>query len=110
MKFVDEARVKVQAGNGGRGSTSFRREMKVPFGGPDGGDGGDGGSVFAQADINLNTLADFRFNRVFRAQHGEQGQRKNCTGAAGADFEIAMPLGTQIYDSDTGELMGELTK
>ena len=110
MKFVDEATIRVEAGNGGRGHASFRREMKIPFGGPDGGDGGDGGSVFARADINLNTLADFRFNRVFRAQHGEQGQRKNCTGAAGADLEIAMPLGTQIYDADTGELIGELTK
>jgi GTP-binding protein len=110
MKFVDEATIRIEAGNGGRGHVSFRREMKVPFGGPDGGDGGDGGSIHAVADINLNTLADFRFNRVYRAQHGEQGHRKNCTGAAGADLDIAMPLGTQIYDADTGELMGELTK
>ena len=110
MKFVDEATIRIEAGNGGRGHVSFRREMKVPFGGPDGGDGGDGGSIHAVADINLNTLADFRFNRVYRAQHGEQGQRKNCTGAKGADLEIPMPLGTQIYDEDTGELMGELTK
>lgn len=110
MKFVDEATIRVEAGNGGRGHVSFRREMKVPFGGPDGGDGGDGGSVYARADTNLNTLADFRFNRVFRAQHGEQGQRKNCTGAKGVDLEIPMPLGTQIYDVDTGELMGELTR
>jgi len=110
MKFVDEATIRVEAGNGGRGHVSFRREMKVPFGGPDGGDGGDGGSLHAVADINLNTLADFRFNRVFRAQHGEQGQRKNCTGAKGADLDIPMPLGTMIYDADTGELMGELTR
>ena len=110
MKFVDEATIRIEAGNGGRGHVSFRREMKVPFGGPDGGDGGDGGSIHAVADINLNTLADFRFNRVFRAQHGEQGQRKNCTGAAGADLDIPMPLGTQIYDADTGDLMGELTR
>jgi GTPase len=110
MKFVDEATIRVEAGNGGRGHVSFRREMKVPFGGPDGGDGGDGGSVWAVADGNLNTLADFRFNRVFRAQHGEQGQRKNCTGAKGADLEVPMPLGTQVYDADTGELMGELTR
>jgi len=110
MKFVDEATIRIEAGNGGRGHVSFRREMKVPFGGPDGGDGGDGGSIHARADINLNTLADFRFNRVFRAQHGEQGQRKNCTGAKGADLDIPMPLGTQIYDADTGELMGELTR
>jgi GTP-binding protein len=110
MRFVDEATIRIEAGNGGRGHASFRREMKVPFGGPDGGDGGDGGSIYAHADINLNTLADFRFNRVYRAEHGEQGHRKNCTGKAGADLDIAMPLGTQIYDADTGELMGELTK
>lgn len=110
MKFVDEATIRIEAGDGGRGHVSFRREMKVPFGGPDGGDGGDGGSVYAKADINLNTLADFRFNRVFRAQHGEQGGRKNCTGAKGADLDIPMPLGTQIFDADTGELMGELTR
>ncbi|HUR40126.1 MAG TPA: GTPase ObgE [Verrucomicrobiae bacterium] len=110
MKFVDEALVRIEAGNGGRGHASFRREMKVPFGGPDGGDGGDGGNIWAKADINLNTLADFRFTRVFRAQHGEQGQRANCTGARGEDLDIPMPLGTQIYDQDTGELMGELTK
>jgi len=110
MKFVDEATIRIEAGNGGRGHASFRREMKVPFGGPDGGDGGDGGSIYAVGDINLNTLADFRFNRVYRAEHGEQGHRKNCTGKAGADLEIAMPLGTQIYDADTEELMGELTR
>ena len=110
MKFVDEASIRIEAGNGGRGHVSFRREMKVPFGGPDGGDGGDGGSIYAVADENLNTLADFRFNRVFRAEHGEQGGRKNCTGAAGADLVIGMPLGTQIFDADTGELMGELTR
>ncbi len=110
MRFVDEATIRIEAGNGGRGHSSFRREMKVPFGGPDGGDGGDGGSIYAVADINLNTLADFRFNRVYRAEHGEQGHRANCTGKAGADLDIAMPLGTQIYDADTEELMGELTK
>jgi GTPase len=110
MRFVDEATIRIEAGNGGRGHVSFRREMRIPFGGPDGGDGGDGGSVYAKADINLNTLADFRFNAVFRAEHGEQGQRKNCTGAKGADLEIPMPLGTMIYDADTGELMGELTR
>jgi GTP-binding protein len=110
MKFVDEATVRIEAGNGGRGHVSFRREMKVPFGGPDGGDGGDGGSIYAVADPNLNSLADFRFNRVFRAQHGEQGGRKNCSGSKGADLEIGMPLGTQVFDADTTELMGELTR
>ncbi len=110
MRFVDEALVRIEAGNGGRGHVSFRREMKVPFGGPDGGDGGDGGSVWAVADINLNTLADFRFTRAFRAQHGEQGGRKDCTGSKGEDLVVHMPLGTQIYDQDTGEMMGELTR
>lgn len=110
MKFVDEALVRIEAGNGGKGHMSFRREMKVPFGGPDGGDGGDGGSVYAVADINLNTLADFRFTRVFRAQHGEQGGRKEMTGGAGEDLDVHMPYGTMIYDQDTGELMGELTR
>ena len=110
MKFVDEAKIRVEAGNGGRGHISFRRERSIPFGGPDGGDGGDGGSVYAVADFNLNTLADFRFNRVFRAQHGESGGKSNCNGAGGHDLEIPVPLGTRIYDGDTGELIGELTR
>jgi GTPase len=109
MKFVDEATIRIEAGDGGRGHVSFRREKFVPFGGPDGGDGGDGGSVWAVADPNLNTLADFRFNRAYRAQHGEQGGRKNCSGAKGADLEIPMPYGTQVFDQDTGEMIGELT-
>ena len=110
MRFVDEATIRIEAGDGGRGHLSFLREKKVPFGGPDGGDGGDGGSVFAVADPNLNTLADFRFNRVFRAGHGEQGGRKNCSGAKGESLDIGMPLGTQIFDADTGEMMVELTR
>lgn len=110
MKFVDEATIRVEAGNGGRGHVSFRREKYVPFGGPDGGDGGDGGSVYAVADPNLNTLADFRFNSVFRAQHGAQGWRRDCVGAMGKDLEVPMPLGTVIVDQSTGETMGELTR
>ncbi|MCI0749895.1 MAG: Obg family GTPase CgtA [Nevskiales bacterium] len=110
MKFVDEATVRVEAGNGGRGHVSFLREMKVPFGGPDGGDGGDGGSVHAVTDFNLNTLADFRFNRVFRAESGAPGRRKNCHGAKGANLEIGLPPGTRVFDADTGEGMGELTR
>ncbi len=110
MKFVDEAQIRVEAGNGGRGHVSFRREKYVPFGGPDGGDGGDGGSVWAVADPNLNTLADFRFTRVFRAAHGEQGWRKNCAGKMGVDLFVPMPLGTVIFDEGTGERMGELTR
>ncbi|MEK6807283.1 MAG: Obg family GTPase CgtA [Pseudomonadota bacterium] len=110
MKFVDEAQIRVEAGSGGRGHVSFRREKYVPFGGPDGGDGGDGGSVWAVADPNLNSLADFRFTRAFRAQHGEQGWRKDCAGKMGVDLEVPMPLGTVIYDEGTGERMGELTR
>ena len=109
MKFVDEATIRVEAGDGGNGCVSFRRERAIPFGGPDGGDGGDGGSVYAVADRNLNTLADFRFNRVFRAQRGENGTSANCRGASAADLEVAMPLGTLVYDVDTEELIGELT-
>jgi GTP-binding protein len=110
MKFVDEASIRVEAGDGGNGCVSFRRERAIPFGGPDGGDGGDGGSIWAVADVNLNTLADFRFNRVFRAKRGENGSSANCRGASGEDMEIAMPLGTLIYDVETEELMGELTR
>ncbi|WP_411886907.1 Obg family GTPase CgtA [Hydrocarboniphaga effusa] len=110
MKFVDEALIEVYAGDGGNGCVSFRRERAIPFGGPDGGDGGDGGSVYAVADYNLNSLADFRFTRVFRAQRGENGQTSECTGHGGADLEIPMPLGTLIYDTSTEELIGELTR
>jgi GTPase len=110
MKFVDEANIRVEAGNGGRGHVSFLREKYVPFGGPDGGDGGDGGSIFMVADPNLNTLADFRFTRTFRAPHGEQGERKNCNGKKGPDLEIPVPIGTRIFDVDTDELLGELTR
>ncbi|MDM4770826.1 Obg family GTPase CgtA [Solimonas sp. SE-A11] len=110
MKFVDEANIRVEAGDGGAGCISFRREKAIPFGGPDGGDGGDGGSVFAVGDVNLNTLADFRFSRRFRAARGQDGTGSNCTGAGADDLEVRMPLGTRIYDVETAELIGELTK
>ncbi|MGB0955040.1 MAG: Obg family GTPase CgtA [Panacagrimonas sp.] len=110
MKFVDEARIRVEAGDGGNGCVSFRREKYVPFGGPDGGDGGDGGSVFAVADGNLNTLADFRFTRVYRAKGGAKGSGANCRGASGEDLEVPMPLGTQVFDLETGEKIGELVQ
>lgn len=110
MKFVDEARVRVQAGNGGRGSTSFRREKFVPFGGPDGGDGGHGGSVFLRAVAGINTLADFRIARVWRAQHGEPGSSRDCTGRGGDDLYIPVPVGTVVRDADTGEALGDLTR
>lgn len=109
MKFVDESRIRVDAGSGGPGHVSFRREKYVPFGGPDGGDGGHGGSVYAIADSGLNTLADMRFHRRFRAADGESGGKANRTGAAGADIEIPMPLGTIIHDEETGEFLGEIT-
>jgi GTPase len=110
MKFVDEARVKVQAGNGGRGCASFRREKFVPFGGPDGGDGGHGGSVWLKAVQGINTLADFRVERTFRAPHGTAGSGNDCTGAAGADLYVSLPVGTVVRDSDTGEQLGDLAK
>lgn len=108
MKFVDEANIRVEAGDGGNGIVSFRREKFVEFGGPNGGDGGDGGHVYARADESLNTLAEFRFERLYRAQHGRPGQGSNCTGARGADCVIDMPVGTLIRDADTGELIGDL--
>ena len=108
MKFVDEALIRVEAGDGGHGCVSFRREKYLPFGGPDGGDGGDGGSVYLQAEAGLNTLADFRYTRVFRAQRGRDGMGSDRTGKSGADLVIKTPVGTVAYDSDTGELLGDL--
>jgi GTPase len=109
MKFVDEARMKVQAGHGGRGSTSFRREKFVPLGGPDGGDGGEGGSVYLRAAPGINTLADFRIARTFKAGVGEYGSGNGCTGRGGEDLYIPMPVGTVIRDVDTQETLGDLT-
>jgi GTP-binding protein len=108
MKFVDEATVRVQAGNGGRGSTSFRREKFVPFGGPDGGDGGHGGSVWLRAKEGINTLADYRIERVFRAKSGEGGSGNGCTGRSGEDLYIAVPVGTVVRDAETDEALGDL--
>ena len=108
MKFVDEATIDVQAGDWRNGCVSFRREKYIPFGGPDGGDGGDGGSVYLVADSNLNTLADFRFERRFQAQRGENGRGRNCTGKSGDDCEVRVPVGTLVYQDDTDELMGDL--
>ncbi|MDE2149970.1 MAG: GTPase ObgE [Gammaproteobacteria bacterium] len=110
MQFVDEVLIRVEAGDGGNGCVSFRREKFIPFGGPDGGDGGDGGSVYAMADANLNTLADFRFHRVFRAGRGANGSGADCRGAHGHTLDIAMPLGTRIFDAASGELIGELMR
>jgi GTP-binding protein len=108
LKFVDEATMRVQAGNGGRGSASFRREKFVPFGGPDGGDGGDGGSVWLHSIEGMNTLADFRIERVFKAKSGEGGSGNGCTGRSGEDLYIPVPVGTQVRDADTDEPLGDL--
>ncbi|NKB32103.1 MAG: Obg family GTPase CgtA [Pseudomonadales bacterium] len=108
MKFVDEAEIKVAAGKGGNGCLSFRREKYIERGGPDGGDGGDGGSVFMQADVALNTLVDFRFQPQYRAQAGQPGQGRNCTGAGGDDLLIKVPVGTSVIDVNTEELIADL--
>lgn len=108
MKFVDEAKIRVQAGKGGNGCASFRREKYIPFGGPDGGDGGDGGSIYLVADSGLNTLADFRYTRAFQAQNGQQGMGRQMTGKSGEDLHIRVPLGTVVQDADTGEIIGDV--
>lgn len=108
MRFVDEAIVKVEAGNGGHGCLSFRREKFIPFGGPDGGDGGDGGSVFFVANADLNTLVDFRYQRHYKAENGKSGMGANCTGKKGDDLLIQVPVGTMVYDIDSGELLGDI--
>jgi GTP-binding protein len=108
MKFVDEAEITVFAGNGGNGCISFRREKFIPLGGPDGGDGGDGGSVWLVADENLNTLIDFRHERQFRAQRGQNGMGREMYGKAGEDVEIRVPVGTEVINVATDEIIGEL--
>lgn len=108
MKFVDEATIKVQAGKGGDGSASFRREKYVPRGGPDGGDGGRGGSVYLLADESLNTLIDFRYQTQFLARNGEPGSKRECSGKAGEDCIISVPVGTMVQDAQTQEMLGDL--
>jgi GTPase len=110
MRFVDEALMKVQAGNGGRGCLSFRREKSAPFGGPDGGDGGLGGSVFLRATDGINTLADFRIQRTYKAQSGEGGSGNDRTGHGGDDLYISVPVGTVVRDADTNEELGDLKR
>lgn len=109
MKFVDEARIEVAGGKGGNGVASFRREKFIPKGGPDGGDGGRGGNVYAVADCNINTLIDYRYARKHFAKNGENGRGSDCYGAGGTDIELKMPVGTLVTDSDTGELVADLT-
>lgn len=110
MKFVDEATIKVQAGKGGNGCLSFRREKYIPRGGPDGGDGGDGGSVILVAKEGLNTLIDFRYTRHFKAESGQQGSSSECTGRSGDDLLLDVPVGTTVIDPETGEVLGDLTE
>ncbi|HUY83008.1 MAG TPA: GTPase ObgE [Steroidobacteraceae bacterium] len=110
MKFIDEATLKVHAGNGGRGCVSFRREKFVPFGGPDGGDGGHGGSVYLRAAHGLNTLADFRIARTHKAGNGAPGSGNDCTGRGGEDLYVTVPVGTVVTEAETGELLGDLVE
>jgi GTP-binding protein len=110
MKFIDEAKIEVHAGKGGDGSASFRREKYVPKGGPDGGDGGRGASVWALADRNVNTLVDYHFARLHRAEHGKRGMGADCNGRAGEDVVLRMPVGTLVRDAETGELVADLAK
>ena len=110
MKFLDQAKIYIKAGNGGAGSASCRWEKFVEYGGPDGGDGGDGGSIIVQSDRNLNTLIDFRYAQHFKAQHGKPGSKRNKTGANGEDLILKVPLGTQIYEEDNNTLIYDFTK
>ncbi|MCF8007600.1 MAG: GTPase ObgE [Methylovulum sp.] len=109
MRFVDEVDIRVEAGDGGNGVIGFRREKYIPMGGPDGGDGGDGGSVYLIAVENINTLADFRYHTVHRAQRGQNGMGRKCTGRKGDDYYVSVPLGTLVSDAGTDEVIGDLT-
>ncbi len=110
MRFVDEAVITVEAGDGGNGVASFRREKFVPFGGPDGGDGGRGGSVYIQADDNAGTLVDYRYTRRFRAERGKNGAGANCAGRGGESVVLKVPVGTTIVDTESGDIIGDLVK
>ena len=110
MKFLDQAKICIKAGNGGSGSSSFRREKYVEFGGPDGGDGGNGGSIILESERNLNTLVDFRYRQHFKAENGKPGSKKNKTGAGGKNLILKVPIGTQVYEEDNNTLIYDLTK
>lgn len=110
MKFVDEAEISVEAGKGGNGCMSFRREKFIAKGGPNGGDGGDGGSVYLLGDIGLNTLVDFRFQPQYRAQSGQGGMSKGCTGRSGEDLVVRVPVGTSVVDANTEELIADISE
>ena len=110
MKFLDKAKIYIKAGDGGSGSSSFRREKFIEFGGPDGGDGGDGGNVIFTAEENLNTLIDFRFKQHFEAGNGQNGMGKKKTGKNGKDLFLKVPVGTQIFEEDNNTLIEDLKK
>ena len=110
MKFLDQAKINLKAGNGGSGSASFRREKFVEFGGPDGGDGGDGGSILFESERNLNTLIDYRYSQHFKAENGKPGSKKNKTGANGKDLILKVPIGTQIYEEDNNTIIYDFKK
>jgi GTP-binding protein len=110
MKFIDEAKIEVIAGDGGNGCASFCREKFRPFGGPDGGDGGKGGSIWAVADRNINTLVDFRFSKVHKGKNGEPGRGSDCYGKGAEDVYLRMPVGTLIVDENNGEIIADLTE
>lgn len=110
MKFIDEVTIQAFAGKGGNGCLSFRREKYIPKGGPDGGDGGQGGSVYLEADESLNSLSDFRYQKDYRAQSGEQGRGSNCAGKAGSDLILKVPVGTAVFAEETDELIGDITE
>src|ERR1700680_3539476 len=108
--FIDEARIRVKAGNGGNGCVAFRREKFVPRGGPSGGDGGGGGRIYVEANTPDNTLLRYRYNREFKADRGRHGEGSNCSGHAGADMVLLVPVGTVVTDQATGEQLADLTK
>jgi len=110
VKFIDEAKIEVHAGKGGDGAATFRREKYIRYGGPNGGDGGRGGSVWARADRNINTLVDYRFARIHRAENGARGMGADCAGRGGRDIELRVPVGTVIRDEDDGALVADLAK
>src|SRR5918994_1251587 len=108
MKFIDEGKIEVHAGKGGDGAATFRREKYIRYGGPNGGDGGRGGSVWARAERNINTLVDYRFARIHRAENGVRGMGSDCDGRAGRDIELRVPVGTVIRDEDDGAVLADL--